>query len=1041
MRAKHGDLLRHEDSFRGLLELLETGRTAILSRTAPVARGVPEEFPLPREADLIYPDDDTLAAMAMQSTSRPRRRTRDREHPVRVRVLHGDLEFARNAVAVGHYAGDTIVSAEKALDRKLDGELTRRNQLGAYPRDLESWLAFVERGSDGARAGGFEGAIIVGLGTAGLLTTSGLMRTMTRGLIEYALECAIIHRREHAKKREIPPCEIGVSPLLIGTNAGGINVADSVYAILQAVVAANAALRSSESARERGDAGRRTPDFETRISSVEFIELWEDRAILAMRALQSLTSDDRTADHELARAFDPELEIRVRKGARRRAVFEEPPGWWHRVQIRGESDDGLPQGMLRFTSTTRRARNEVRLLPTQTSLVDRFVREAIRTTRDDRMIARTLFERLLPNELKEEAPNTDNIVLHLDDASAAYPWELLEDPYGERKEPFVIQHGVLRQLEVRDAPPVKDTTLPNTALVIGDPDGPFVELTGAQEEAKAVARSLEASGYTVAAHYDRPSAKTVLNALHAQPYRILHLAGHGVYQYQRDREQTCDECGQDLSKGKRPTKRKNEEPVTGMVLSDDSFLTPAEVRQMRRTPELVFINCCHLGRIEANAETRDTNRRDDYNQIAANVASQFIRMGVRAVIAGGWAVDDHAALLFATTFYNHMLSGARLGEAVKAARRAVFDDNPSVNTWGAYQCYGDPDYVLPAKQGSVSGGRSRESYSSAAELVAEIDNIRAQLSLRAERDREWNEGQLRRMAAWLEKGRKERRSDGDWLRRGTIAITLARAFGEAELFDDAVNWYRDALDTSPWDVSLEDVESFAYLTCRAAVTESRSKGADIAALTKKIDDAVECLKWLSTAPIGMGGSPESAARGTTHRAHLAALFGSAAKRKAWIARTSSQRDAALQEMLSYYADAAEHATGTDKARSRLNVVATKIVLAWLRESDLDGGIGEKIAELRHDLQGLQESEEREFWIDVSLTNCDFLEALIGSTLDEELAQTLGEAYDKARPFASQRQFASVTDLMEFLRDMAKVADNQALAKSIDELVKKVVGRD
>ena len=33
----------------------------------------------------------------------------------------------------------------------------------------------------------------------------------------------------------------------------------------------------------------------------------------------------------------------------------------------------------------------------------------------------------------------------------------------------------------------------------------------------------------------------------------------------------------------------------GVVLSNGTFLGPAEIRAMRVVPELVFVNCCHLG--------------------------------------------------------------------------------------------------------------------------------------------------------------------------------------------------------------------------------------------------------------------------------------------------------------------------------------------------------------------------------------------------------------------------------------------------------------
>ena len=45
-----------------------------------------------------------------------------------------------------------------------------------------------------------------------------------------------------------------------------------------------------------------------------------------------------------------------------------------------------------------------------------------------------------------------------------------------------------------------------------------------------------------------------------------------------------------------------------------------------------------------------------------------MRMGVRAVVAAGWAVDDRAASTFATKFYDCMLSGGAFGDAVQMAR-------------------------------------------------------------------------------------------------------------------------------------------------------------------------------------------------------------------------------------------------------------------------------------------------------------------------------------------------------------------------------------
>ena len=87
---------------------------------------------------------------------------------------------------------------------------------------------------------------------------------------------------------------------------------------------------------------------------------------------------------------------------------------------------------------------------------------------------------------------------------------------------------------------------------------------------------------------------------------------------------------------------------------------------MSTAPELVFINCCHLGKIPENVE------RTPYTSLAASLAEQLIRNGVRCVVPAGWAVDDGAAKTFAHKFYDSMLEGVPFGEAVRLARGETY---------------------------------------------------------------------------------------------------------------------------------------------------------------------------------------------------------------------------------------------------------------------------------------------------------------------------------------------------------------------------------
>ncbi len=76
------------------------------------------------------------------------------------------------------------------------------------------------------------------------------------------------------------------------------------------------------------------------------------------------------------------------------------------------------------------------------------------------------------------------------------------------------------------------------------------------------------------------------------------------------------------------------------------------------------------------------------------------------VIAAGWPVDDADAEMFALRFYDEMLDGACFIDAVGAARKMVYADAADGrrgNTWGAYQCSGDPHYRLTDRARATAG--------------------------------------------------------------------------------------------------------------------------------------------------------------------------------------------------------------------------------------------------------------------------------------------------------------------------------------------------
>ncbi len=96
----------------------------------------------------------------------------------------------------------------------------------------------------------------------------------------------------------------------------------------------------------------------------------------------------------------------------------------------------------------------------------------------------------------------------------------------------------------------------------------------------------------------------------SRAWRIIHIAGHGE---------------PPLLTGPTVVPR-------GVVLSNESFLGPAEIGALRVIPELVFVNCCHLASSDDSLLLKERNY--DRAQFASGVAEALINAR-RALRRGG----------------------------------------------------------------------------------------------------------------------------------------------------------------------------------------------------------------------------------------------------------------------------------------------------------------------------------------------------------------------------------------------------------------------
>jgi hypothetical protein len=463
-----------------------------------------------------------------------------------------------------------------------------------------------------------------------------------------------------------------------------------------------------------------------------------------------------------------------------------------------------------------------------------------------------------------------------------------------------------------------------------------------------------------------------------------------------------------------------------MVIGDGVFLTPKEDHQMRRIPELVFINCCHLGKIE-------NDKQEDFHRIAANLATEFIRNGVRVVIAAGWAVDDAAAGTFASVFYDEMLSGRNLGDAVQTARRQTYERHVQTNTWGAYQCYGDPGYRL-ITEARLQTAPEPETFYAPNAAVAALQNLHARLSVMAGQSVEAELVRLAEMRSILE--------EKGWLKKGRVCAALAAAYGEARCFDDAMRYYRDALKAEDASLSFKDFEQMANLMARAAVAESKTgdAGKTIEDRMAVIDEAIELLEWLCRVPVSeradKSDAPESGEFGAT--VERLSLLGSTYKRKALLTTDPKDVREALEGMHDSYAKAAAKAAEAKQPEHYplLNRLAAEIVLDWYQANGKKWRLNGK--KLRSQLDAPRKTlqarcdKQPDFWDAVMRVECDLLDALATGALAKQLT-ALQANYAEVRKLASHREFASALDQLEFFRTMGERAPGTRASKAAKQI--------
>jgi CHAT domain-containing protein/pimeloyl-ACP methyl ester carboxylesterase len=964
--ALHGDLCKSVMCLPAVLDILLYGNTDRLPNIAPGNRGMDDKFEMPKERSILHPNQEELEAAALCAS--PDKLTANAISKIKVKVVHGSLEFASHPILVGHYCGDTLVSAEAALDRHLDGRLLASLRLGLHPGEINTAQFFP---NDGRKP---KGAIIVGLGEVGSLTPGALESTVSRGIRTYATS-------QVNNRGNICTPRTGVSVLLVGTNNAGLSVATSIAAILRGID------KGLQNLEKHGLADRLV------LEEVELIELYEDIAIHAAHALE-----DANKDTDLKQRFDLESKILVyrQRGAMRRASSRDVSDWWQRLGVKEDK-----QGQLSFKLLTDRARAETYLQPSQRKLVDQFIEDALADNTPTNSAALTLFQMLTPNNLKQYTPDQRNLLLVLNKAAARYPWELMTARSSDNKDinvapPMSVRAGMLRQLQLKTFHEKIIHSSGKCVLVVGNPRvgmPGFPNLPGATNEAQEVVAKLTTYSYSPTSVIEK-DAKEILTALYAQDYRILHLSGHGVYNYE-------------VHESDDPCLNKKAKRVSGMVIGNNLFITPAEIRQMTVVPELAFINCCHLGKI-------DDHKVQNLPGLAANLGAELIGMGVRAVVAAGWAVNDEGARLFANIFYEAMLSGKNFGCAVQKAREAVFNNNPNDNTWGAYQCYGDPSFVLGDSNNFIKPAQAY-SFFLPGEAVIELNNTTEEAYTADESKIESLQKRIQAIQDVLPL---------KWMNMGEVLTALGLAWGELGQYDKAVAFLEKSLESKNGETTLKSIEQLCNFRARWAVqTDGKGNNAEAIELLKHAEADIKKV-------IGIGKTPERMA-----------IHGSVIKRRALIRsrqiRSGKGDDTAKAELISdlnTIAGSYGAATRLFKDKNQkadayylLNLSATEILLSMLQKSDMNEPALQSNLKKARTTSTEKDASEPCFWNAIATVECDLLDGLANKTLPLRVDEIVKGYIEAKQRDGSPREFLSTKEHLDYLMTITEAAGSEMTA--------------
>jgi predicted ATPase len=374
-----------------------------------------------------------------------------------------------------------------------------------------------------------------------------------------------------------------------------------------------------------------------------------------------------------------------------------------------------------------------------------------------------VFSHLLtePVRARLRAATPADLYLRLDERLVHVPWELCHDGRDFLATKFRLGRQVVTSRRIPESGPGREPRERLRVLLVADPTE---TLPQAVEEAEQLCSLLDRLPAVDVTLLGGKSVRRLPLLAALQEHDVVHFAGHSHYD-----AATPARSGWRLAEG---------------------MLTAADLAKLRPPPILVFSNSCEAGTSPA------WEGGYGYEGHAFGIGSAFLLAGASNYVGTFWVVHDEESVLFATTCYRALATGASIGEALLDARHAIIAQRGWQGlTWASYLLYGDPAFTLLPPDAAAAGTGH------APPIPDREYRFAVQVSARAHEAEATAVGVLAPLATRVvgRGGELERLEQAfDQARRGMRAVVFASGppgIGKTTLVDTFLERVRSAVDT------------------------------------------------------------------------------------------------------------------------------------------------------------------------------------------------------------------------------------------------------